>query len=78
MQYLFDWDDGNLSGWLATGTTTASHSWASAGTYNVRAMARCDTHTTIESSWSTTLAVVISGGPPGGAGGVKAPVILNN
>ncbi len=41
MQYKFDWDDGSDSGWLAVGTTTASHSWAAAGTYDVRAMARC-------------------------------------
>ena len=59
VQYLFDWDDGSDSGWLAVGTTEASHSWAAAGTYDVRAMARCATHTTIESLWSTTLALII-------------------
>ena len=45
VQYLFDWGDGTDSGWLAVGTTTASHTWAAAGTYNVRAMARCATDT---------------------------------
>jgi len=59
VQYKFDWDDGTNSGWLAVGITTASHSWTSAGTYNVRAMARCATHTTIESLWSETHALVI-------------------
>ena len=62
IQYLFDWDDGSDSGWLAVGTTQASHSWAAAGTYNIRAMARCATHTTIESAWSGTRAVTISDG----------------
>ncbi|MCU0276638.1 MAG: S8 family serine peptidase, partial [Acidobacteria bacterium] len=63
VQYKFDWDDGTDSGWLAVGTTTASHSWAAAGTYDVRAMARCADHTAIESLWSTTLAVIISDPP---------------
>ena len=60
LQYKFDWDDGSDSGWLAVGTTTTSHSWAANGTYDVRAMARCVTHTTIESLWSTTHAITIS------------------
>ncbi len=60
IQYQFDWDDGSTSGWLAAGVTTASHSWAAAGTYDVRAMARCVTHTSIESVWSATYAVIIS------------------
>ncbi|MCG2681595.1 MAG: S8 family serine peptidase, partial [Kiritimatiellae bacterium] len=62
VQYLFDWDDGTTSGWLAEGTTTASHSWAAAGTYDVRAMARCVDHTTVESIWSATLSVIIYDG----------------
>ena len=65
VQYLFDWDDGTTSGWLTVGSPQVSHSWGAAGTYNVRAMARCATHTTIESSWSTTLAVIISGDAAG-------------
>ena len=60
LQYFFDWDDGSTSGWLAEGTTQASHSWAANGTYDVRAMARCVTHTTIESLWSETHAIIIS------------------
>ncbi|MBU4306987.1 MAG: hypothetical protein KKB32_04040, partial [Acidobacteria bacterium] len=62
LQYKFDWDDGTDSGWLAVGTTTASHSWAVNGTYDVRAMARCADHPTVESIWSATLAVIISDG----------------
>ena len=60
VQYKFDWNDGSDSGWLAEGTTQASHSWAANGTYDVRAMARCVTHTTIESLWSATHAITIS------------------
>ena len=66
VQYFFDWDDGTDSGWLAVGTTEASHSWAAAGTYDVRAMARCATHTTIESLWSDDLAITISDGSSAG------------
>jgi uncharacterized delta-60 repeat protein len=62
VQYMFDWDDGSDSGWLAVGTTSASHGWAAAGTYDVRAMARCATHPTVESLWSITLGVTISDG----------------
>ncbi len=60
VQYKFDWNDGSDSGWLAVGTTQASHNWAAAGTYNVKAMARCADHTSIESPWSATLTVIIS------------------
>ena len=60
VQYKIDWDDGSDSGWLAEGTTSASHSWAANGTYDVRAMARCVTHTAIESLWSATHAITIS------------------
>ncbi len=65
VQYKIDWDDGSDSGWLPVGTTQASHSWATAGTYDVRAMARCADHTAIESLWSTTLSVIISDLPTG-------------
>ena len=34
VQYLFDWGDGSNSGWLAMGTTSASKSWPSSGTYS--------------------------------------------
>ncbi len=60
VQYQFDWGDGNTSGWLPVGTTSASHTWSSAGTYSVKAQARCATHTSIVSSLSGTLSVVIT------------------
>ncbi|MBN2346832.1 MAG: S8 family serine peptidase [Candidatus Aminicenantes bacterium] len=59
VQYYFDWGDGNNSGWLAVGTTTASHSWSSAGTFNVRARARCSIHTAIVSAYSANFPVII-------------------
>ncbi len=60
VQYLFDWDDGTNSGWLPVGTTSASHSWSSIGTYRVKANARCAAHTDAVSSWSSTLLVNIN------------------
>jgi subtilisin family serine protease len=65
VQYLIDWGDSSDSGWLAVGTTSAAHSWAAAGSYSVRAMARCASHTAIVSAWSTVLTVTIST-PTGG------------
>jgi len=60
VQYLFDWGDGTTSGWLSVGTKSASKSWAYTGTYSVKAMARCSTHTTKTSSWSSSASMTIS------------------
>jgi hypothetical protein len=60
VQYLFDWGDGTTSEWLPVGTKSASKSWASPGTYTVRAMARCSTHTSTTSSWSSSASMTIS------------------
>ncbi len=57
VQYQFDWGDGTSSSW---GETSATKTWNSAGTYNVRARARCQTHTTIVSDWSEPLVVTVS------------------
>jgi serine protease AprX len=59
VQYLIDWGDGTDSGWLPQGTLSASKSWA-AGTYTVKARARCAIHQSIISPWSTSTAVAIS------------------
>ena len=59
IQYFFDWGDGTNSGWLPVGTTSASKSWASAGTYLVKAQARCATDTSMLSSWSSSISVNI-------------------
>ena len=63
VEYQFDWGDGTNSGWLPVGTTSGSKSWTSAGTYFVRAQARCATHTSVVSGWSGALAVSISINP---------------
>jgi len=60
IQYLLNWGDGANSGWLPVGTTSASHSWTSAGTYLVKAQARCATHTSIVSPWSSPLTVSVN------------------
>jgi hypothetical protein len=58
VQYRFDWGDGTTSNWSSS--TSASKSWSSAGTYPVRAQARCATNTLIESGWSSAKSVTIS------------------
>jgi len=57
LEYRFDWDDGTYSDWGAGGTD--SHAWALGAIYNVRAQARCQEHTDVESLWSLVLAVSI-------------------
>ncbi len=55
--YLFDWGDGQTSAWLPAGTTSASHSWPSAGSYTVTALAADATDLLIRSSVSSGTAV---------------------
>ena len=59
IQYFFDWGDGTNSDWLPVGTTSASHSWTSAGTYLIKAQARCAAHISAVSSWSGNLSVIV-------------------
>ncbi|MBC8182489.1 PKD domain-containing protein [candidate division KSB1 bacterium] len=54
--YQFSWGDGQTSSW---GGTTASHSYSSEGTFQIRARARCTTHTNIVSNWSSSKSVTI-------------------
>jgi hypothetical protein len=60
LQYEFLWGDGTNSGWLAVGTTSASHTWGATGTYSITVIARCATDTAITSQPSSSLAVSIS------------------
>lgn len=57
VEYRFDWGDGNQSSW---GGNSSSHSYSNTGTYQIRARARCQQHTSIESNWSNSLNVTIS------------------
>jgi hypothetical protein len=61
VEYQFDWkgDGSDLSSW---GSATQSKTWSVAGTYNVRARARCTTHKTVISSWFGVFPVNISSG----------------
>jgi len=60
VQYEFDWGDSTTTttGWYTSGTTaTASHSWSSTGTYNVKV--RAQDSMGAWSDWSSSLAVSI-------------------
>ncbi|MCP2606362.1 choice-of-anchor D domain-containing protein, partial [Candidatus Aminicenantes bacterium AC-708-I09] len=58
VEYRFDWGDGTYSSWSTS--TSASHSWFTAGTYTVKAQARCSVDTSIVSDWSSGLTVTIN------------------
>jgi len=60
VQYRFDWGDGTYSTWSTA--TSRSKSWSAAGTYPVKAQARCATDTSVLSYWSAANSVTIS--PP--------------
>jgi len=57
VQYRFDWDNGNYSNWSSA--TSASYSYSSAGTYQVKAQAHCASDTSVLSNWSSAKTVVI-------------------
>lgn len=58
VQYSFDWGDGTTPVW--TTALSQPHSWSAAGSYQVKAQARCATHPAIVSEWSAALTVTIS------------------
>ena len=58
LEYRFDWGDGSYSSWSSS--ITASHSWSRHGTHTVRTQARCATHTSIVSGWSSGRSVNIT------------------
>lgn len=62
LQYRFDWGGGYYSTWSTS--TSASHSWSSVGTRNLRAQARCASHTGVVSGWSNSKTVAISASGP--------------
>ncbi len=57
VEYQFDWGDVNQSSW---GSSTQSYIYSSSGTKYVKVHARCQTHTSIVSGWSSTKSVSIS------------------
>jgi hypothetical protein len=62
--YLFDWGDGNNSGWIgpysSNCSVNASYSWNTIGTYMIKVKAR-DEHG-YESNWSSILNITVSYG----------------
>jgi len=58
VEYQFDWkgDGSDLSSW---GSASQSKTWTAAGTYNVRARARCSQDVSVLSDWSNSLSVSI-------------------
>jgi outer membrane protein assembly factor BamB len=62
ISYLWDWGDGNQTGWIgpyaSNATVVENHSWANNGTYDVRVKAK-DTNN-LESDWSKPLTVMIA------------------
>lgn len=61
VEYRFDWGDGTYSSWSSS--PTATKTWYSAGTYQVRAQARCAADTSVVSGWSSPLSVSITTTP---------------
>jgi len=57
--YLFDWDDGEVSGWIGSydsgETVEVNHTWESKGRYQVRVKAK-DEHG-VQSEWSDPLSI---------------------
>ena len=68
VEYRFNWGDGSYSTWSMA--TSASHAWTTAGSYLVKAEARCQTDTTVMAvsvgltvgSYSTNNMVLIPAG----------------
>jgi len=84
IEYRFDWGDGTYSAWSSS--TIASHSWPAAGSYTVKAQARCSINHSIVSGWSPEKIVTIAtssyynlalssatGSPTPGQGGTTDP-----
>lgn len=57
LQYRFDWGDGTTSSW---GSSSRSKTYSTAGTYSIKAQARCAADTSVESVWSDAKPVTIS------------------
>jgi hypothetical protein len=58
VQYQFSWGDGTSSAFGGPGNV--GHLWTEAGTYEVKAHARCSDHPAVESAYSDVLTVTIT------------------
>jgi len=74
--YLFDWDDGNTSGWLgpynSSEIVTASHSWDKLGDYEIRVKAK-DINGA-QSDWSEPHNITIVENNPPNKPNIEGPV----
>jgi lysophospholipase L1-like esterase len=77
VEYQFDRGDGGLSNW---GSSEVSHSYQKNCSYQIKARARCKTHTNVISDWSEPQVVVIADyilnvtlNPPGTGRIIKIP-----
>ena len=61
VEYYFDWGDGAYSSWSSS--TSASHIWSAAGTYTVKAQARCSVNPGVTSLWSEAKTVSLEESP---------------
>ena len=57
VEYQFDWGDGNRSAW---GFGAENHQYSSEGEFEIKARARCKSHTNVVSGWSNSLVVTIT------------------
>jgi len=57
VEYKFDWGDGSQSEW---GFASGYHQYSNAGEFEVKAMARCKSHTNIVSGWSNSHIITIT------------------
>ncbi len=79
IEYQFNWGDGTLSPWQSS--TSASKTWTTGGTFQVKAQARCALHPSIVSALSGGLTVNIEKvsaptAPTQQPGGVGIPGML--
>ncbi len=58
VEYQFSWGDGSSSSWDLNAQT---HSYVNAGSFTIRAQARCKTHPNIVSNWSSGKNISLSG-----------------
>ncbi len=62
VRYRIDWDDGTMSSWL--NTSAIQKVWLVEGDHDIKTQARCATHTSIVSEYSSTLKVSPVNQPP--------------
>ena len=58
IEYKFDWGDGNMSDW---GDEVRNYTYVKAGSYNIKAKARCNVHTNVQSDWSAAMTISTTG-----------------